>query len=196
MTELVIVRLGVPQGTTADAVWVRLQSQPALQRVIGARLYQPTRGFFEPTEWVYCGDVDRPLGAFDLPADRLPVRKVESYPFRNQVNPFGLELLGSGMPMQLVTITVLDPLIERFEAWYSEHADVLSRAPGATGARRYWQDGSPRRYASLYYYESEEGIERYLPSDVRAQAATSRLVFDPWLVDQHHAYYRDVTPAG
>jgi heme-degrading monooxygenase HmoA len=194
MTNLLLLRVGVPRGTTAEAVWDELRRHPALQRVVGARLYQPTRGFFEPTEWIYCGDVDEPVAPPALPADRLPLRKLDLYPFRGEINPFGLDLLGSSMPMQLVTITAVEPMIERFEAWYAEHAAALCRAPGATGARRYWQDGVPRRYASLYYYESDEGVERYYASEARAKAAQSRLVFDPWLVDQHHAYYEDVTP--
>ncbi|MCL6649422.1 MAG: hypothetical protein K6U89_13935 [Chloroflexi bacterium] len=194
-TELVLVRIGVPAGTAAAAVWPLLCAQPALQQLAGARLYQPTRGFFEPTEWLYCGETSVPIGEVSLPPEQLPLRKLERYPFRAEINPSGRPLLGSTLPIQLVTLTVLPPLVERFEAWYAEHAELLCRAPGAVGARRYWQDGLPRRYATLYYYTSEEGVERYLTSEARAQAAASRLPFDPWLVDQHHTYYRDVTPA-
>lgn len=194
MTHLLLLRVGVPRGTDAEDVWGELARQSALRTVARARLYQPTRGFFEPTEWIFCGEIAAPLSPLALPADHLPLHKLDLYPFRAEINPFGLDLLGSSMPIQLVTITVVEPMIERFEGWYAEHAELLCRAPGATGARRYWQEGVPRRYATLYYYESEDGIERYLVSEVRARAAESRLPFDPWLVDQHHAYYRDVTP--
>ncbi|MCS7002052.1 MAG: hypothetical protein NZ518_04300 [Dehalococcoidia bacterium] len=194
MTELVLIRVGVPRGTAATTVWEALTAQPSLAAARGARLYRPTRGFFEPTEWVYAAEIDEPLGPIVLPADTLQLRKFETYPFREDINPYRLTLLGSSMPIQLVTITVLPPKIEEFERWYSAHASILSQAPGATGALRYWQDGEPRRYASVYYYESAEGVERYYQSDTRAAAALDRLRFDPWLVDQHHAYYEDITP--
>ncbi|MCS6801302.1 MAG: hypothetical protein RMM58_02400 [Chloroflexota bacterium] len=193
---LLLLRVGVPRGTSSEAVWEELQRQPALRRVAGARLYQPFRGVFEPTEWLFCGEVEEEIPPPALPAERLPLRKVEVYPFRAEINPLGRPLLGSPLPIQLVTITVIAPMIDRFEAWYAEHAELLCRAPGAVGARRYWQDGAPRRYATLYYYESEDGIERYYASEVRAAAAESRLPFDPWLVDQYHTYYRDITPAS
>ena len=193
---LALIRVGVPRGTEIGYVWETVTSQPALRDLQGGKLYRPTRGFYEPTEWVITGDLDEPLGAFSLHGDTLPVRKADSYPFQGEVNPYNMTLLGSSMPMQLVTITVVPPLIDKFEQWYGEHADFLSRAPGATGARRYWQPGEPRRYASLYYYSSEEGIETYFVSKERAEAAQSRVGFDPWLVDQHHAYYEDITPAG
>ncbi len=194
MPNLVLLRVGVPQGTSAETVWRTLQAQPDLQLVTGARLYRPTRGFFEPTEWLFAGDTEADSRSVDLPGETLPLRKLEIYPFQGEINPYNRQLLGSGMPIQLVTITVVEPYVQRFEDWYGEHADVLSRAVGATGVRRYWLDGTPRRYASLYYYESDEGFDRYFASDVRAAASQSRLPFDPWLVDQHHAYYQDVTP--
>lgn len=195
MSDLALIRVGVPRGTPVEQVWDAMQSQTALSSVSAARLYQPTRGFFEPTEWVYAALTDGPIGEIRLPGETLPLRKFDIYPFRGEVNPYNISLFDSGLPMQLVTITVVPPGIEQFEDWYGEHADVLSRAVGAMGALRYWQEGPPRRYASLYYYESEEGIEKYLVSDVRLKAAESRLPYDPWLVDQHHAYYKDITPA-
>lgn len=193
---LALIRVGVPRGTEIGYIWETVMGQTALKDLQGAKLYRPTRGFYEPTEWVIAGDLPEPLGTLSLPGDTLPLRKAETYPFQNEVNPYNQQLLGSSMPVQLVTITVMPPRIDEFEKWYSEHADFLSRAPGATGARRYWQPGEPRRYASLYYYSSEAGIETYYTSNERAEAAQSRVGFDPWLVDQHHAYYEDITPDG
>lgn len=195
MADLALIRVGVPRDTPIDWVWETLTTQRGLRNVQAARLYQPTRGFFEPTEWVYAALVDEEIGELQLPGEQLPLRKLERYPYRNEVNPYQILLFNSGRPMQLVTITVVPPGIEKFEEWYGEHAEVLSRAVGAMGALRFWQEGPPRRYASLYYYESEDGIEKYLVSDVRLKAAESRLPYDPWLVDQHHAYYRDITPS-